>query len=65
MQKPTEDLHRVISYADARFRLGISKPLFWKLKREGKLPPVVHVSERRRGFLLSDLVSWIEARRAA
>jgi excisionase family DNA binding protein len=54
---------RVLSYAEAASRAGVVRRTIERLVAEGKGPPVVHISERRRGIIEEDLDKWIMSRR--
>lgn len=57
--------NRVLNYREAAAFLGISPATFERLIYGGDGPPLVVLSERRRGVRLRDLIDWIEARREA
>jgi hypothetical protein len=54
---------RVISLQEGANRAGQSLRTFQRQIAEGKGPPIVEISERRRGILESDFEQWLLARR--
>ena len=56
---PIED--RVITQREAAEVIGISLPTLRRRVRAGDGPPIVRLSERRIGYRLRDLRSWIDA----
>jgi prophage regulatory protein len=43
--------------------LKISKPTFWRLRREADFPAPIAITERVIGWPQSEIQSWLEARR--
>ncbi len=54
---------RVISISEAANRAGIVRRSLERLLAKGEGPPLVHISERRRGIIESDFESWVISRR--
>lgn len=55
-------LCRLISLSDVLFRLSISKAHLYRMIRDGRFPAQVRVSERRIGFVESEVESWLSER---
>jgi prophage regulatory protein len=43
--------------------LRISKPTFWRLRREADFPAPIEITDRVIGWPKSEIQSWLEARR--
>ena len=56
---------KVLSYDEAATRAGIVRRSLERLIAEGEGPAVIHISQRRRGVLESDLEQWLLSRRRA
>ena len=54
-------LERILSVAQGAQLYGISIATFRRLKRAGKLPPPLQLSERRIGWRVRDLVEHLNA----
>lgn len=54
---------RVISFGEGAIRSNQSVRTLQRQVAEGKGPPVVEISERRRGFIESDFEAWLLDRR--
>ena len=52
---------RILSVAQAAQLYGVSIATFRRLKRAGKLPPPIQLSERRIGWRVRDLVEHLKA----
>ena len=62
---PSEDYllrRRVVTEAEAAHFVSLSLPHLRRLRREGRGPRHVAVSERRIGYRIADLEAWIQAR---
>ena len=44
---------------------GLSRPWYYRLELEGRVPRRLKLSERRVGWLLSELEQWLRERAAA
>lgn len=53
---------RFLSVNDVLDRLAISRSLLLKLRLAGNFPKEVLISEKRKGFIESEIVAWMEAR---
>jgi hypothetical protein len=53
------------NYNEAAKRAGIVRRSLERLIAEGEGPAVVHISQRRRGILETDLETWLLSRRRA
>lgn len=54
---------RVLSYGECAARSNQSLRNFQRELAVGKGPPVIEISERRRGILESDFEAWLLAKR--
>ena len=54
---------QVLDYSEAAKRAGIVRRTLERLIAKGEGPAVIHLSERRRGVLESDLEAWLKAKR--
>jgi predicted DNA-binding transcriptional regulator AlpA len=54
---------KILSYNECAYRAGIVRRSFERQIADGKGPPVVHVTARRRGVLEADFEAWILSRR--
>ena len=52
---------RILSVAQGAQLYGISIATFRRLKRAGKLPPPLQLSERRIGWRVRDLIEYLKA----
>ena len=52
---------RLMSRAQFRSLVGISRTSEWKLGRQGKLPPIIQIEGRKLGYRKSDYDEWLEA----
>jgi hypothetical protein len=59
----TFDLLRVVDEATAIRITGVSPRTWDRLRARGDIPVVTRLSERRLGFRLVDLKTWLDARR--
>jgi prophage regulatory protein len=44
---------------------GIGRTLIYELVRKGDFPKAVRLGERARGYRESEILAWVESRRAA
>ncbi|WP_368172471.1 helix-turn-helix transcriptional regulator [Aeromonas sp. R2-1] len=56
---------RLVREADRRAITGVTRTLWWKMEREGLAPKRVRLSIHCVAWRLSDLLWWIEQRKAA
>jgi predicted DNA-binding transcriptional regulator AlpA len=56
---------RVLRYEEAAQRAGLVRRSLERLIAKGEGPSIIHVSQRRRGVLESDLEHWLLSRRHA
>jgi len=54
---------RIVCEPERRSITGISATTAWRLEREGKFPRRVKRTEHRIGWMLSELMAWVESRR--
>ena len=52
---------RILSAAQAAQFIGLSRPTLNRMRRAGKLPPAIQISERRIGWRVRDLVAYLKA----
>jgi prophage regulatory protein len=54
---PVKELMTQLQVAKA---LSVSRTTLWKMRKEGRLPPQIRVSDRRVAFRRADVEAWIE-----
>jgi len=54
---------RVLSYDEAAGRANIVRRTLERFISTGEGPAVIHIGQRRRGILESDLEAWLKSRR--
>jgi predicted DNA-binding transcriptional regulator AlpA len=59
------DSIRVIRDHDMPETIGTSSSSWQRMKRQGDTPPVTMLSERQKGYRLSDIKIWLDAKREA
>ena len=61
----TEDLlpDRILPIAEVVQMTGLSEATIWRELKAGRFPQPRMISPRRRGWLLSELLTWIASRR--
>ncbi len=42
--------------------LGVSRTTLWRMVQAGTFPRPIQITERNRGYLLDDVLSWMQAR---
>jgi predicted DNA-binding transcriptional regulator AlpA len=52
---------RILSAAQTAQFIGLSRPTLNRMRRAGKLPPAIQISERRIGWRVRDLVEHLKA----
>jgi predicted DNA-binding transcriptional regulator AlpA len=52
---------RILSAAQAAQFIGLSRPTLNRMRRAGKLPPAIQISDRRIGWRVRDLVAYLSA----
>jgi prophage regulatory protein len=52
--------NELMSPHDVARELNISRVTLWRLRKEGRLPQPVRVSERKLAFRRSEIVEWLE-----
>ena len=52
---------RILSAEQAARFIGLSRPTLNRMKRAGKLPPAIQISERRIGWRVRDLIEHLKA----
>ena len=58
------DDRRVITIAEFCSRASISRSTLYRLGTAGQLPRVVRCGKRRKGFMLLEVLSWLDSRAA-
>lgn len=53
---------KILSTSDLLARVPYSRVQIWRLIRAGKFPAPLQLTERRIGFLETDVNTWIESR---
>lgn len=56
---------KVLNYNECAERANTTRRNFERQLADGKGPPIVHISARRRGVLESDFEAWLMSRRQA
>jgi predicted DNA-binding transcriptional regulator AlpA len=59
----TEDDRRIVSVKQSAEIAGVSLMTWARLQRLGDTPPVVRISPHRIGYMLSDVIAWLESRK--
>ena len=54
---------QILRYEEAAKRAGLVRRSLERLIARGEGPAIVHISDRRRGILESDLEKWLLSRR--
>jgi predicted DNA-binding transcriptional regulator AlpA len=54
---PVKELMTQLQVAQA---LSVSRTTLWKMRKEGRLPPQIRVSDRRVAYRRADVEDWIE-----
>jgi len=54
---PVKELMTQLQVAQA---LSVSRTTLWKMRKEGRLPPQIRVSDRRVAFRRADVEDWIQ-----
>jgi len=54
---PTGEMMTQMQVAKA---LSVSRTTLWKMRKEGRLPPQIRVSDRRVAFRRADVEAWVE-----
>jgi predicted DNA-binding transcriptional regulator AlpA len=58
-------LERILSAAQAAQFIGVSLPTFKRMRRAGKLPPAIQLSERRIGWRVGGMIEHLKAQPVA
>ena len=58
-------LDGLMSLNDTASFLGLSRQTIWKLRRQGRFPPIVEISKRKRAFRTSDISDWLKTQSRA
>lgn len=58
------EVHRFVTRDEAAERLGVSPQTVWRLERAGGFPARRQITPGRVGYLLSELVAWMNERPA-
>jgi prophage regulatory protein len=56
--------HRVLDERAAAAFIGLSAPTLERIRKLGRAPRHLRLSERRLGYKVCDLLAWLEARAA-
>lgn len=57
-----ENWDRILGWKEVRQLTGISRTQAWRLGRTGEFPRPRQLSENRVGWILSEVVTWIQTR---
>lgn len=55
----------ILSIKQTCQRIGVSRTTLWQLTRDGGFPRPVEITDKRRGYVASEVEAWIRARMAA
>lgn len=55
----------ILSIKQTCQRIGVSRTTLWQLTRGGTFPRPVEITDKRRGYVASEVDAWIRARMAA
>jgi prophage regulatory protein len=55
----------IISIKKTCERIGVSRSTLWAMTREGNFPRPVSITDKRRGYVASEIDAWVKARMAA
>lgn len=62
------DLHnnvdRIVREDEREKITGLSRTTAWRLEKKGLFPKSIKLSTVAKGWMLSDLMAWLESRRA-
>ena len=61
MEKPKE---RVIRKPELLAMIGLSDPTIWRMEKDGKFPKRLRLGGNSCGWLLSEIMGWMEQRAA-
>jgi prophage regulatory protein len=54
---------RLVSFTEVQAMTGgLSRTTIWRLVRAGRFPKSVSITERRKGWYLSEVLEWVRAR---
>lgn len=55
---------RVIRETEALELTGLSRTTRWRLEKLGKFPAGIKLSARAKGYILADILAWLEDKKA-
>lgn len=53
---------KILSYKEVVKRTGLSRVTIWRLEKSGKFPQRKQLSQRRVGWVESEINEWLEGR---
>jgi len=56
----TSETDRVVRFNELRTITGLSRSSIWRLQRNNSFPNSIRISKRACGWLLSDILTWLE-----
>jgi prophage regulatory protein len=56
---------KLLNFAELKAIVGLSRVTVWRLVRAGKFPAPIEISPGRRAWDISDVRSWLAARKPA
>ena len=54
---------RILKTNEVVKTIGLSKVTIWRMKKAGTFPKRINLSDRRVGWLESEIFEWLESRR--
>ena len=59
-----QETNRIIKEKEAINLIGLSKTTIWRLQKLGKFPASIKLSSRAKGYILADILAWLEDKKA-
>ena len=56
----TSETDRVVRFNELRTITGLSRSSIWRLQRNNSFPNSIRISKGACGWLLSDILTWLE-----
>jgi prophage regulatory protein len=60
----TAPADRILRKPETMHRVGLSDPTIWRLERAGKFPKRIKLGGNSVGWFESEIVDWLEAKKA-
>lgn len=65
LTETNNSVDRLLGWPELQRTVGLSRPMVWRLRRDGVFPAPVRLSKNRVGWLASEIQSWIRTRERA